>query len=58
VGEPVQAATVRLAGREATTDERGKATLRRKFKRAGKRRAVASKGGYRPARKTLRVAAD
>jgi len=56
-GEPVQAATVRLAGRAATTDERGKATLRRKFRRAGKRRAVASKGGYRPARKKVRVTA-
>jgi sugar lactone lactonase YvrE len=54
-GEPVQAATVRLAGREATTNERGRATLRPKFRRAGKRRAVASKGGYRPARKTVRV---
>lgn len=56
-GEPVQAAVVRLAGREATTDERGKATLRRKFKRAGRRRAAASKGGYRPARKTVRAVA-
>ena len=56
-GEPVQAATVRLAGRESTTGERGKAVLRRKFKRAGKRRAVASKGGYRTARKKVRVAA-
>jgi len=57
VGEPVQAATVRLAGRTATTDARGKATLRRKFKRAGKRRAVASKGGYRGARRKIRVRA-
>lgn len=55
-GEPVQAATVRLAGREATTGERGKAVLRRKFKRTGKRRVVASKGGYRRARKRVRIA--
>jgi len=48
---------VRLGGREATTDERGKATLRRKFKRAGTRRAVASKGGYRPARRRVRARA-
>ncbi len=57
-GEPVQAAMLRLAGREATTDERGKAVLRRKFRRAGKRRVVAAKGGYRGARRKVRVAAD
>jgi hypothetical protein len=56
-GEPVQAATIRLGGKQAITDERGKAVLRRKFKRAGKRRAIASKGGYRPARRKVRVAA-
>jgi hypothetical protein len=56
-GEPVQAVTVRLAGREATTDERGRTVLRRKFKRAGRRRAVASKGGYRGTRRKIRVTA-
>ena len=56
-GEPVEGATVRLGGRQAMTDERGKAVLKRKFKRAGKRRARASKGGYRSARKRVRVLA-
>ena len=55
-GVPVEGAAVRLAGKEATTDARGKAKLRRKFKRAGKRRATASKGGYRSARNRIRVA--
>ena len=56
-GLPVEGATVRVAGKEATTDARGKTALRRKFERAGKRRATASKGGYRGARKRIRVAA-
>ena len=57
VGLPVEGAVVRLAGKEATTDARGNATLRRKFERAGRRRAIASKGGYRSARKRIRVTA-
>ena len=56
-GLPVEGATVRLGGREATTDARGKAKLRRKFRRAGRRRATASKGGYRSARRRIRVTA-
>ena len=54
-GVAVEGAIVRLGGREATTDARGKAALERKFKRRGKRRAVASKGGYRSARRKVRV---
>jgi hypothetical protein len=54
---PVEGALVRLAGEEATTNRRGKARLTHKFKRTGKRRATASKAGFRPARKTIRVAA-
>jgi hypothetical protein len=54
---PVEGASVRLAGKQATTNPRGKATLRRRFKRPGKRRATASKEGYRRARQTIRVAA-
>ena len=56
-GEPLEGVIVRLARRRAITDERGKAVLQRKFKRAGKRRARASKGGYRSARKRVRVLA-
>jgi hypothetical protein len=56
-GLPVEGAIVRLARREAATDARGKATLRRKFRRAGRRRATASKGGYRSARRRIHVAA-
>ena len=40
---------VRLAGREALTGRRGNAKLTRKFKRPGRRRATASRSGYRPA---------
>ncbi len=53
--EPVPGATVRLGGKGATTDAHGKAVLRKRFKRAGKRRVIASKGGYRSARRNVRV---
>ena len=52
---PVEGAVVRLAGREALTNRRGNAKLTRKFKRPGRRRAKASKAGYRPTRKTIHV---
>ena len=53
---PVEGALVRLAGREALTGRRGHAKLTRKFKRPGRRRATASRSGYRPGRKSIRVA--
>jgi hypothetical protein len=56
-GEPVEAATVRLGGKEAATDARGKVMLRKTFRRKGVRRAIASKGGYRSARRKVRVRA-
>jgi hypothetical protein len=56
-GSPVEGAFVRLAGEQATSDAEGDAVFRKKFKRAGKRRATARKGGYRTARKRVRVVA-
>ena len=53
---PVAGAVVRLAGREVTTGPRGKARLTRTFKRPGKRRASASRDGFRSVRRTIRVA--
>jgi gluconolactonase len=52
---PVEGALVRLAGREATTGRHGNARVTRRFKRPGRRRAKASKDGYRPGSKTVRV---
>ena len=54
---PVAGAVVRLAGEEVTTGPRGKARLTRTFRRRGKRRAVASRDGFRSVRRTIRVAA-
>jgi hypothetical protein len=53
---PVTGAVVRLAGEEVTTGPRGKARLTRTFKRPGKRRASASRDGFRRVRTTVRVA--
>lgn len=52
---PVEGALVRLAGEQATTGRHGNARLTRRFKRPGRRRATASRDGYRPGRKTVRV---
>ncbi len=54
---PVEGAVVRLAGREVTTGPRGKARMTRAFKRPGKRRASASRDGFRSVRRTIRVSA-
>ena len=56
-GIRMEGAVVRLAGEEALTNVRGKARLTRRFDRAGKRRVTASKGGYRGARRKIRVIA-
>ena len=54
---PVAGALVRLAGEEVTTGPRGKARLTRTFKRPGKRRASATRDGFRSVRLTIRVSA-
>jgi hypothetical protein len=46
---PAKGATVRLAGKRATTDARGRATVTVKFTKMGVRRASASLTGFRPA---------
>ena len=53
---PVAGAVVRLAGEEATTGPRGRAKLTRTFKRPGKRRASATRDGFRRTRTAIRVA--
>jgi endoglycosylceramidase len=52
---PVRGAVVRLGGKRAVTGRRGRAKLRVRFRRPGRRAAVARARGYRPGRATLRV---
>ena len=54
-GYRIEGAVVRLGGKESVTNARGKARLTRRFDRAGKRRAVAARGGYLTDRKRIRV---
>jgi hypothetical protein len=51
----LKGARVRLAGKSVITNRRGRAGLTLRFKRAGKKTAVASKHGFTSARKTIRV---
>jgi phospholipase C len=48
-GTPVSGAVVRLAGRRARTNSRGRAEFSLRFSRAGSRRATAAAPGYAPA---------
>jgi hypothetical protein len=54
-GSPVRGATVRFAGSRARTGRGGRAAIRRRFRRAGTRRARASRAGYRGAMAMVRV---
>jgi endoglycosylceramidase len=51
----VRGAVVRLAGARAVTDRRGRARLRKRFVRAGRRTAKATARGFRPGGATVRV---
>jgi endoglycosylceramidase len=51
----VRGATVRLAGARGVTNRNGRATLRKRFVRTGRRRAVARARGYTSGRATVRV---
>ena len=52
---PVRGAVVRLGGKRAVTNRRGRATVRVRFSRPGRRVARARARGYRSGRATLRV---
>ncbi len=52
----VRGARVKLAGRRVVTDRRGRATMRIRLGRTGRRLVVASRRGYRAGRTTVRVA--
>jgi acyl-homoserine-lactone acylase len=54
-GAPVRGATVRFAGRHVRTGRRGRVALRKRFDRAGVRRARATRTGYRPAVARVRI---
>jgi endoglycosylceramidase len=54
-GRGVRGAVVRLGGRRALTNRRGRAVLVLRFARPGRHRAVARARGYRAGRATLRV---
>jgi endoglycosylceramidase len=51
----VKGATVTLAGTKAKTDSKGRATIRKRFARAGKRTATVRATGFARARVTVRV---
>ena len=51
----VKGATVTLAGTRARTNSKGRATIRRRFARAGKRTATVRAKGFASARATVRV---
>jgi endoglycosylceramidase len=55
---PVQGAVLRIAGARARTDRRGRATVRMRFTRPGRRIATATATGFRAARATVRVLAS
>ena len=54
-GRPVRRARVRLAGARARTGRRGRAVIRKRFVRPGRRRAIVTKPGFRRARVRIRV---
>jgi hypothetical protein len=52
---PARGARVWLAGARARTGRRGRAVIRKRFMRPGRRRVLVTKRGYRSARVTIRV---
>jgi hypothetical protein len=54
-GRRIRGARIRFAGRRVRTGRRGRARMTRRFARPGRRRAVATKPGFRRARATVRV---
>ncbi|HVS28694.1 MAG TPA: sialidase family protein [Solirubrobacteraceae bacterium] len=54
-GLPIAGASIRFAGHRARTDRRGRARIRVRLTRPGRRRAIARKQGFVPARATVRV---
>jgi hypothetical protein len=54
-GKAVRGAVVQLGGKRAVTGRAGRAKLRVRFKKAGRRHAVARARGYKPGRATIRV---
>ena len=54
-GRRVRGARVWLAGARARTGRRGRAVIRKRFLRPGRRRALITKRGYRSARVNIRV---
>ena len=52
---PIAGATVRFAGRRARTNGQGRARIRARLRRQGRRRATAAKIGFSPARSFVRV---
>jgi endoglycosylceramidase len=55
LARPVKGATVTLAGSRAKTNSRGRATIRRRFARAGKRTATVRAAGFARTRVSVRV---
>jgi hypothetical protein len=54
-GDPIEGASVRLAGRAADTNERGVAVLRMRMRSPGKYRARVTKAEMKPGRRTVHV---
>ena len=54
-GRRVRGARVCLAGARARSGKRGRAVIRKRFMKAGRRRALVMKPGFRSARVTIRV---
>jgi hypothetical protein len=52
----LRGARVSVAGRRVVTDRHGRATMRIRFGRTGRRAVVATARGYRAGRATVRVA--
>jgi hypothetical protein len=55
LARPVKGATVTLASTKAKTDSKGRATIRMRFTRAGRRTATARAKGFASTRVTIRV---
>jgi hypothetical protein len=54
-GKPVRRATIRFAGKRVRTDKRGRASVVAVLRHRGHRPAVASRSGYRTARRLVAV---
>jgi endoglycosylceramidase len=54
-GRPLRGVLIRFAGHRVRTNRRGRASLRLRLRRTGRRRVFASRGGYRRGRATVRV---